>query len=113
MRYELGFKPAIQATECVSRFRVLLTDYICGQLVILDKPHKRIVAPQRRKTRAHGLRIKAEYSRCTNPTTAEIHQPNPSKAGAGETHEVLLFSPIFFLRLEQVCSWFAVRAWSR
>ncbi len=45
MRCELRFKPAVQATECVSRFRVFLTDHICGQLVILNKPHMRIVAP--------------------------------------------------------------------
>jgi hypothetical protein len=33
--------------------------------------------------------------------------------GAGETHDVLFFSPVFFLLLEQACSSFAVRVRSR
>ena len=52
MRSEFRFKPAVQATECVARFRVFLADHIYGQFVILNKPHMRIVAPQCR--RYHG-----------------------------------------------------------
>jgi|HubBroStandDraft_5_1064220.scaffolds.fasta_scaffold20552_4 hypothetical protein len=49
MGCEFRFKPAVQATECVARFRAFLADHIYGQFVILNKPHMRIVAPQCRK----------------------------------------------------------------
>ena len=43
IRYDFRFKATVQTTECVTRFRVFLTDQIGGQLVILNKPHMRSV----------------------------------------------------------------------
>jgi hypothetical protein len=81
MRREFRFKPAVQATECVSRFRIFLTDHIRGQFVILNKPH---IANRRaalsKESRMH--RVSARKIRCNSFRRFRRHS-KPRFGGTG------------------------------